>query len=186
MSTDLEKVVEGDLVSTKQLESSKEEFAQISKVGIVEKSLEADIQKEENPAGEKVVVTSDETSSWALVSPAKMGRSPAKDQTEVLHISASKFTVLSVEEEREDGEIPHESHQCANEEAHLSKVSTDVGSEAVDEGITIAKVVEEQSSMVQEVDEQSEPSTTRGSRRKKAKSQKATSVTMSTRSSLRH
>ena len=84
------------------------------------------------------------------------------------------------------GEIPHESHQCANEEAHLSKESTDVGSEAVDEGITIAKVVEEQSSMVQEVDEQSEPSTTRGSRRKKAKSQKATSVTRSTRSSLRH
>ena len=102
LSTDLEKVVEGDLVSTKQLENSKEEFAQISKVGIVEKSLEADTQKEENPAGEKVVVTSDETSSWALVSPAKMGRSPAKDQTEVLHISASKFAVLSVEEERED------------------------------------------------------------------------------------
>ncbi|KAF2607046.1 hypothetical protein F2Q68_00043442 [Brassica cretica] len=68
-----------------------------------------------------------------------MGRSPAKDQTEVLHISASKFAVLSVEEEREDGEIPHESHQCANEEAHLSKESMDVGSEAVDEGITIAK-----------------------------------------------
>lgn len=78
MSTDLEKVVEGDLVSTKQLESSKDEFAQISKVGIVEKSLEAGTQKEENPAGEKVVVTSDETSSWALVSPAKMGRSPAR------------------------------------------------------------------------------------------------------------
>ncbi|CAF1711151.1 unnamed protein product [Brassica oleracea var. botrytis] len=60
------------------LESSKDEFAQISKVGIVEKSLEAGTQKEENPAGEKVVVTSDETSSWALVSPAKMGRSPAR------------------------------------------------------------------------------------------------------------
>lgn len=51
MSTDLEKVVEGDLVSTKQLESSKDEFAQISKVGIVEKSLEAGTQKRREPSG---------------------------------------------------------------------------------------------------------------------------------------
>ncbi|KAF3562295.1 hypothetical protein DY000_02016575 [Brassica cretica] len=45
--------------------------------------------------------------NWALVSPTKVGRSPVRtpSQSEDLHISASKFAVLSVEEEQEEGEI---------------------------------------------------------------------------------
>ncbi|KAF3596008.1 hypothetical protein DY000_02026889 [Brassica cretica] len=87
-------------------EGTNEEVAQVNEEVIVEKCVEADTQKKENPVGDKRVVTSDESSNWALVSPAKMGRSPVKaNQTEVLHISASKFSVLSVEEEHEEGEI---------------------------------------------------------------------------------
>ncbi|XP_013594235.1 PREDICTED: uncharacterized protein LOC106302237 [Brassica oleracea var. oleracea] len=111
LGTDSGKVDEGALVSSKQQESTNEEVAQVNEEVIVEKCVEADTQKKENPVGDKTVVTSDESSNWALVSPAKMGRSPVQaNQTEVLHISASKFSVLSVEEEREEGEILHISH----------------------------------------------------------------------------
>ncbi|CAF2038728.1 unnamed protein product, partial [Brassica napus] len=45
--------------------------------------------------------------NWALVSPTKVGRSPGRTscQSEDIHISVSKFAVLSVEEEQEEGEI---------------------------------------------------------------------------------
>ncbi|KAF3489529.1 hypothetical protein F2Q69_00057017 [Brassica cretica] len=147
----LGKVDEGALVSSKQWEGTNEEVAQVNEEVIVEKCVEAETQKKENPVGDKTVVTSDESSNWALVSPAKMGRSPVKaNQTEVLHISASKFSVLSVEEEHEEGEILHISHQCSDAEAQLTKGSNAEGREVADEGITTAKTVVEQSSKVQE------------------------------------
>ncbi|CAN6908338.1 unnamed protein product, partial [Brassica oleracea] len=45
--------------------------------------------------------------NWALVSPTKVGRSPVRTpcQLEDLHIFVSKFAVLSVEEEQEEGDI---------------------------------------------------------------------------------
>ena len=56
--------------------------------------------KEANNSNDEV---NEEQSNWALVSPAKVGRSP-ENHREGIHISASKFSVLSVEEE-EEGEI---------------------------------------------------------------------------------
>ncbi|KAF3521526.1 hypothetical protein F2Q69_00046799 [Brassica cretica] len=52
--------------------------------------------------------TGEEENRWSLVSPTKVGRSPGKTdkskQSEDIQISASKFSILSVDDE-EDGEI---------------------------------------------------------------------------------
>lgn len=63
------------------------------------------------------------TSNWALVSPAKIGRSqlktPPKNELEV-QISASKFSVLSIEEEAEKGEIETEEQDNNDDEVSVA------------------------------------------------------------------
>lgn len=83
---------------------------------VEEQREEVEVEKEDNTALKEGNETVDDANNWARVSPAKVGRSPMRpDQrkyTEDFQISASKVSVLSVED-GEEGEIMEERLQVS-------------------------------------------------------------------------
>lgn len=65
---------------------------------------------------------------WALVSPAKSGRvySPPVEQSENILISASKYSVLNVEEDKEEGEIVVGEEELEVEHDQIEVYATDL------------------------------------------------------------
>ena len=64
----------------------------------VNEEEEMETQKEKNDSKDE---SNGEQSNWALASPDKVDRFPGSHQREDFHISASKFSVLSMGEEEE-------------------------------------------------------------------------------------
>lgn len=120
-------------------------------------------------------------SNWSLVSPAKTGRSsPRTHKSEDLHISASKFAVLSVEVEEEEGEIREIGPLVHVVDSSFPKVAVEE-----DNPVKVpSPPIEGKKGKVLEA--KGEQITTKGSKEKKAKSHDTNSVAMSTRSSRRH
>ena len=121
---------------------------------------------------------SNEDSNWARVSPTKIGRSlvgsPLSNQNDEICISASKFEVLSVDEDEEEGEIMDGEAQITygssvREVVEKELTVTLLAREGTDE----KEGLKQMQTKVKEVKE------------KKAKSQEINHVAMSTRSSRR-
>lgn len=127
------------------------------------------------------------TSNWSLVSPAKVGRSPGRalqNQLEDLHISASKFSVLSIDDEEEEGEIKEKELEGSREEAPESN-----GSKGEEKELEVAA----HTSTNQEEEHATDKNVTKrvlssakGFKEKKANSVDTNPMAMSTRYSRRH
>lgn len=86
----------------------------------MEKQGEDVIQKgEEQVEKGGTVITGEQI--WSRVSPEKVGRSPGVSSQENLHISVSKFAVLSVDGEDEEGEIKEPEPQTALSDSRVFK-----------------------------------------------------------------
>ncbi|KAJ4909764.1 hypothetical protein Rs2_04385 [Raphanus sativus] len=127
-------------------------------------------------------------SNWLPVSPSKVGRSPVKEthnQSGTLHISVSKFSVLSVDEEQEEGEINDLIVQPPDTEIQPAR-NKNVERDMVDSEAPSDAQLVVQTSRSHEKEKQCVEGDSREANEKKAKSQNASSVAMSTRSSRRH
>lgn len=148
--------------------------------------MESGTQKLPEPEVEREKVDADESHNWSLVSPAKAGRSPGtslqEKQKEDLHISVSKFAVLSVDDEDEEGEIKETKLQSADS---VTPTSREVCHEE-DEGAEEAQPDQNVGQLVREQVEEDTRNTVKGQKAKKARSQDANPMTRSTRSSCRH
>lgn len=121
--------------------------------------------------------------NWALVSPTKVGRSPGRTscQSEDIHISVSKFAVLSVEEEQEEGEISEKGQALTV----VSIPDSERGIVENVEGLAQQSQVDQECE-VKETGAKRKQSNVKGIKEKKAKSQDTNPLAMSTRSSSRH
>lgn len=140
---------------------------------INEKVESENTMREGLESGEKKAPS--EASKWLRISPAKVGCSPmwsAQNQTEDIHISASKFSVLSVEDE-EEGEIMEEMQQNTEDEDTLIRENMDEKEEA-EMSVTEDKGKETNYKGIK-----------RNQKEKKAKSHDANLIAMGTRSSRR-
>lgn len=124
-----------------------------------------------------------EASSWLLVSPAKVGRPSGPQQEEDIHISASKFTVLSLDEE-EEGEIMDKETQVT-EAAANSNLSNCENAEEEPNGRNGEESFHLGADQTMEDKRLGDKKALNKPKEKKAKSQDANPSAMSTRSSRR-
>lgn len=171
-------------------ENEVEEIAAVIEEDVLEGNLEINIVVGESEAnapknGEQEVNNGEqgvqgETNKWLLVSPSKAGRSPVllslKNQVADFQISGSKFSVLSNEDE-EEGEIKGDGTQTPTVEESRININP-VTAEEEDDGINITP---------NHVKERAGETSRKGAKKeKKAKSQDANPLAMSTRSSRRY
>ena len=102
-------------------------------------------------------------------------------QSEDLHISASKFAVLSVEEEQEEGEISEKGQVLPV----VSIPDSERGIVGNVEGLTQQSQADQECE-AKETGAKRKQSTVKGIKEKKAKSHDTNPLAMSTRSSSRH
>ena len=145
--------------------------------------IKASNEDERMDAGEKEGVET----NWSLVSPTKVGRSPGRSshakQAEDLHISASKFAVLSVEEEEEEGEFMERDSQTDVETQDTNDFNEEEGKGGSVEVQIVSNKIGQHDD---EIKENETKGITKEQRAKKARSQDVNPMAMSTRSSSRH